>query len=135
MNPEIIEQIGGEFGVTVIYTLDPKYKSHIDFFATEVTGIEDSPNKGKIIYERRGAGNSMDTVYDPHEAEPFIAGSVKWDGCSHMWFGNKDGYLHLCGFEDVDKLSNTLKQIHKRCGELMVKQGVELLKDAFEEKT
>ena len=37
------------------------------------------------------------------DLELYVAGSIKWDGCSHVWFGEKDqnekrdGYLHLCG--------------------------------------
>lgn len=35
--------------------------------------------------------------------EFYLTGTIKWDGCSHVWFGEKDeddssdGYLHLCG--------------------------------------
>lgn len=39
--------------------------------------------------------------------EMFIRGTIKWDGCSHIYFGDSDGYLHLCGhryFEDVKKV-------------------------------
>ena len=33
------------------------------------------------------------------EKEKYIRGTIKWDGCSHVNFGDKgdDGYLHLCG--------------------------------------
>jgi len=42
-------------------------------------------------------------VMDIAERQPYLKGSIKWDGCSHLWFGDvsqKDGYLHLCGVED-----------------------------------
>lgn len=44
-----------------------------------------------------------DDAHTPTDPELYVAGSVKWDGCSHVTFGEKDnddvqdGYLHLCG--------------------------------------
>ena len=44
---------------------------------------------------------TMDKKQDAFEL--YLQGSIKWDGCSHIWFGEKDeqdktdGYLHLCG--------------------------------------
>lgn len=36
---------------------------------------------------------------DITKATPEIKASIKWDGCSHVWFGEKgdSGYMHLCG--------------------------------------
>lgn len=33
----------------------------------------------------------------PLDYEKYLSGTVKWDGCSHVNFGENDGYLHLCG--------------------------------------
>lgn len=37
----------------------------------------------------------------PDDFELYLHGTIKWDGCSHVWFGNNqeepDGYQHLCG--------------------------------------
>ena len=27
----------------------------------------------------------------------FIDGTIKWDGCAHLNFGDEDGYIHVCG--------------------------------------
>lgn len=32
----------------------------------------------------------------PCDTELYIKGTIKWDGCSHLNFGD-EGYLHLCG--------------------------------------
>lgn len=61
----------------------------------------------------------MDLIYDPRQAEPFIRGSVKWDGCSNLHFGDDDGYLHLCGPEGIQRMSDLLPTIFLRCGELL----------------
>jgi len=55
----------------------------------------------------------MSWEYDdgPHEIESYLKAYIKWDGCSHITFGEeiessepfadgsrpRDGYLHLCG--------------------------------------
>jgi hypothetical protein len=35
----------------------------------------------------------------PQERELYLKGTIKWDGCSHIYFGNEDndGYIHMCG--------------------------------------
>jgi len=48
-------------------------------------------------------------IFDnPSELELYLTGFIKWDGCSHIWFGEEedgkqDGYLHLCGKYCWDK--------------------------------
>ena len=41
---------------------------------------------------------SMENI--PEEIELYVRGTIKWDGCSHIYFGgeqNEDGYIHMCG--------------------------------------
>lgn len=121
----MIEQIGdGDgFGITVRYEVDgPSVK----FFAAEVTGVEEN---GVQYYWRKGAKSSEDDTTDFNDAERYIDGSVKWDGCTHINFGDENGYLHLCG--DVDTLANALKVIYERCGELMHAEGTYLMDGVF----
>lgn len=40
---------------------------------------------------------SWNMDYSVSEKELYLKGSIKWDGCSHVWFGDEDNYLHLCG--------------------------------------
>lgn len=124
---EVIEHIGGDFGVTVIYGLDDTSRSHVDVFVVEIVARGEA---NEPLYERRDSVVSCDHVTDPHQAEPYFSGAVKWDGCSHMNFGH-DGYLHLCGSERIQKLGATLKTIYERCGELMFDRGVSLLNNEF----
>ncbi len=47
--------------------------------------------------------NSWDLNNEPLDLELYMTGTIKQDGCSHVWFGDydennkQDGYLHLCG--------------------------------------
>lgn len=73
-------------------------------------------------YELKGSGNGFgDCMPDISKAETYITGVVKWDGCSHFYFGgsDNDGYLHLCGKDSIEKHQKIVGMIYKRCGELM----------------
>lgn len=123
---EVVEQIGGDFGVTVVYSLHAKWTSHVEFFVVEIVGRSIPENKA--LYTRKG---SDDHVEDVHAAERYFAGSVKWDGCSHVYFGDDNGYLHLCGREHFDRIASVLLQVYGRCGALMRARGVDLLDGEF----
>lgn len=52
----------------------------------------------------------------PMDAEKYLSGFVKWDGCSHFNFGTDEnkGYIHLCGrsfFEDHKKVMDAIWQL------------------------
>lgn len=123
----LVEQVGGVFGVTVAYTVG---NSHVDFFAAEVTGTDvDETNP---IYWRIGATSSMDDpATELKDAERYVEGSVKWDGCSHLWFGDENAYIHVCGKSDFVKLATTLAAIYERCGQLMKENGSNTLDGEF----
>lgn len=62
-----------------------------------------------------------ENVDDYHNAENYIRGMVKWDGCSHYYFGDPEnsGYLHLCGKDYIEQLQKIVKHIYKKCGVFM----------------
>lgn len=127
---EHLEQIGGNDGVMVRYTLHENLLS-VSFYAAEIIGQMVDPNPGQLLYPRKGEDCSADTSnFD--EAERYVDGFVKWDGCAHYYFGDDNGYLHLCGPESVAKLSNLLPVIFQRCGEIMQAAGTETLAGEFQ---
>ncbi len=133
---EIIEHIDPEsvVGVTVIYTLDAEYKHHVDFFATEFAGLgpNDAGEYVVPLYTKRGAASSMDHETDPHGAEVFVSGSVKWYGCVNYEVGDQDlVMMHACSRRDLERVSHVLTTIYERCGELMQARGVNVLEDQF----
>lgn len=46
---------------------------------------------------------SADGKNEPRESEDYLSCYIKWDSCSHFWFGdldkddNHNAYLHICG--------------------------------------
>ncbi len=112
-----------ELDVVVVY--ENVSGSWSEFKCYEVTGhyADDNGKYTKNIYEKEGAKSSEDTTENIDEAQTLVRGVVKWDGCSHYTFGDEDGYIHLCGGSNVKNLSEIIKKIYNRCGELMRENG------------
>lgn len=55
--------------------------------------------------------------YPPDEevAPNVMNGFVKWDGCSHFYFGDpeNDGYLHLCGSWHLRKFTWAVEEVFR----------------------
>lgn len=53
----------------------------------------------------------------PTDLELYVHGTIKWDGCSHVYFGgdfdNPNGYLHLCGKDYWEKHNKVMTEIFK----------------------
>lgn len=84
------------------------------------------------FYEKKDAKGSEDMTQNIEEAQTFIRGIVKWDGCSHFYFGDNEGYIHLCGKFEIEKIAQVIKKVYEKCGELM---GDEVLEGEFINKS
>lgn len=74
-------------------------------------------NFKELLYERKGSTMSGDHSKNGLEdAQPYLTGFIKWDGCSHMYFGD-EGYLHLCGLNTFEKLQKVLQKLIDRARE------------------
>lgn len=111
----LIEDCGDSFRVQY------SYSDHwCNITAWEIVGIESSPVAGRVMFQRRGAPTSPDFVYTTDEAEKYLHGSIKWDGCSDLNFWpDDDGYVHWCGPHDFRKHFQLLETIYRRAQELM----------------
>jgi len=52
----------------------------------------------------------------PCDVELYLTATIKWDGCSHFWFGEEedgkqDGYIHLCGKCCFDKHVKLIQEL------------------------
>ncbi len=74
--------LNNKYGYPVFeLTVTAKYDSAIDFQVEEITSWNDSERK------------------EPCDKRLYLKGCIKWDGCSHIHFGDGDGYIHLCGVD------------------------------------
>lgn len=52
---------------------------------------------------------------DVFEVDLYLEGMIKWDGCSHFYFGKEEGYIHLCGKSHFEKHKKILDTIWDMC--------------------
>jgi hypothetical protein len=70
-------------------------------------------------YQRDGSHFSPDVVDTLDEAEVFLRGSVKWDGCANFTFEEASAMLHTCGREDMATIGKLLVRVHDFCGHML----------------
>lgn len=88
-----------------------------EFEIFEQVGWSENPKTKKFdipLYERKGATQIGDhSEHGLEDAQPYLTGWIKWDGCSHFYFGD-NGYLHLCGLDTIEKLQKVLQKLIDR---------------------
>lgn len=67
-------------------------------------------NAGEL-YEKKGATSSEHWTHNIDEAQTLIKGIIKWDACSHVTFGDEEGYIHLCGGRSWFVFQEVVKRI------------------------
>jgi hypothetical protein len=75
---------------------------------------------GYEIYE------GMSEDLDNPDIERMMHGQIKWDGCSHNYFGDKDGYIHGCSRYDMARLGEIFSRLWLKAHEVM---GTAMMKD------
>jgi hypothetical protein len=107
-----------EIDATVAYFFDGG--AHVDFEVYEIIGHQqgDSKEYDVPMYEGIGGCGADDkSTTEIGKANKYINGTVKWDGCSHVYFGD-EGYIHLCGSREFVKVGAILKKVYTRCYEI-----------------
>jgi len=94
-------------------------------------------NSAVIDYEVRGLflhddGNGAplkfrtedgDMTIDLDRAEILVKGSIKWDGCSHNTFGDRNGYIHACSRSEMVRFGELFNKLFEIAQELMPGNG------------
>lgn len=86
------------------------YDVYLDFKVREGTRQDD----GSVCYSYFNADGGPEWTDDFEHGERYVDGSVKWDGCSHLNFGDGEdnpGYLHLCGARCFRNLNAILREV------------------------
>ena len=68
--------------------------------------------------------SSWSTNDDPCQMDLYVHGTIKWDGCSHLYFGDEyqdeDGYIYLCGKYYWDLHNKMMTNLYKLASEVIV---------------
>lgn len=63
---------------------------------------------------------SWDSYNTPDKTSLYLSLSIKWDGCSHLRFGEPEniGYIHLCGANAWKKHCAAMEWVYKEATRL-----------------
>lgn len=106
-----VEDIFGDFGFRVKWSVVDHW-ADIEVYEVESRGTE---LNSKPQFHRKGAACSPDGVEDISEAEKYLEGYIKWDGCTELDMGCP----HWCGPSGYVTHCELLKYIYRRAHELM----------------
>lgn len=82
------------------------HESYVEFAVYEIEGIMEG---SKPLWHKQGSPCFPDPVDSIEEAELFLHGSVRWDGCSNWYFNEQDrAMLHGCGRNDLAALGEVM---------------------------
>jgi hypothetical protein len=112
-----VEDILGEFGFRVRWRVDD-YWASVEVY--EVVAIECGTER--ILFAREDQRPpSNDDTDNVDEAEKYLEGFIKWDGCTEL----NQGRPHWCGPDGYKKHIALLEYIYKRAFELMGREPEE----------
>lgn len=84
----------------------------LDFTCYEVVGQELNGQPG-WVFNRNEWETLPDLVSDYREAQPFLSGAIKWDGCANVKFDEQDStMLHFCGRDDAAKIGKLFNALY-----------------------
>lgn len=103
----------GAFGFRLRWVVD---KAWVD---VEVYEIFCRQEDGRLSL--KSSADECAPTDDIDAAEQYLRATIKWDGCSHFTFGdrNGDGYLHLCGPTAYRAHADLVCHLYRRAFELM----------------
>jgi hypothetical protein len=102
---------------------------HADFRVVCLFGSE--PDGSKPFFKR--AVDDIETTEDPEEAEVFLRGWVKWDGCSNWHFPDceGDGSIHLCSWGQAAEIGVLVKRMYEITAEYIPERAKSILEKRF----
>lgn len=82
----------------------------MEFKAYEVVEATDAKGAKSILY----AGKEDDYVNTLDEAQIYLSGSVKWDGCSNLNFDAQEScMLHFCSLAGVQEMAAMIAKVYE----------------------
>lgn len=107
----LTEDILGDFGFRVVWSYLPHW-ADVKVYSIEARGMDDGTTP---MFPREGRTNSGDHVLDISEAEVYLQGHLKWDGCNEL----DQGSHHFCEEEQLIKHCLLLRYLWQKAHQLM----------------
>lgn len=109
-----------DIGFTVVCR-NPRNETVIEFDVYQIAGHSEGETKGvydKISWPLKG-GDYSESTTKLEDAERYLHGSVKWDGCSNWYFDEQDNVmLHFCELSGIKSISKVMEHCWRWAAEL-----------------
>ena len=69
------------------------------------------------LFAKRDATPTERVTTNINDAEVFVTGFIKWDGCSE-WHFDEGGY-HACGLEQAERVGRIARVLYQEAGNIM----------------
>lgn len=84
----------------------------LSFAVVKIIGEQIEPVAG-TLYERYEMYSDEGTL-NPAEADIFLSGAIKWDGCSDWKFDGQDNcLLHFCSMESATSIGRLMEHMYR----------------------
>jgi len=102
---------------------EPK-EYHVDFKVYELLGTKD----GQPVFQCADTLSSPDPVSAVEEAQVYLSGHIKWDGCANLLFDAQEVCgvpcsLHFCGKSAATSVGTLLGRMYDLMPELLPRWG------------
>jgi hypothetical protein len=96
----------------------------VKFTVAHISGLEDGTLPLYAKDDEKGCSGDTREFAD---ADVFLSGRIKWDGCSDMKFDEQERVmLHFCGRSDAVNLGMLMARLYDLAAELMPEHADEL---------
>lgn len=108
-----------DIGYSAVASFDPQYPTtHVKLQVFKIVATEIDGRAGSRGYERIGANSSLEFVETFDGAAVYLAGAVKWDGCSNWSFDNDGTELHFCDADQAANIGELFRRLYAWAKEL-----------------
>ncbi len=111
---ERFEKINIKDNFTILLTYPKEDPSYVYFETYEIAAYEEGLNVP--FYQKRESDVSPDLTRVLEDAEEYISGSIKWDGCSNIDFGSS---YHFCGKKNAMKMGKLIDYLYDKCAKVL----------------
>jgi hypothetical protein len=109
----------GDFGYCAVVSCnEPKEGDTpywIDFEVYEIVGVEMHPVEGRLLFDCETPSGCSGTTHILDDADEFITGFIKWDGCSEWDLGNH----HFCSVKQAASVGPLLRRLYEIAAQWM----------------
>ena len=105
---------------SIIAEYDKEKPYYVEFKILEIVAQNISPpvlNLENLMWHKEGSSCHPDPTDNINDAELYLSGSIKWDGCSNWMFENSP--YHFCGRDSAINIGKLLENLYNLAKDIL----------------